>query len=139
MFIIVCSSTDRGSVRIACAGPLETQAKMTELADARVGKVRAFDAAGNRLFPEELASLAEASRRQRATDLPREAVNVLVAESLCGSDLDVDCAGLSLHDLSQLAASLRPGAWLTVRDSDTLPPIARASIASLMPGQVRFA
>lgn len=61
MFIIVCASTPRSSVRIGCAGPQEAQLKMAELEAAAIGKVRAFDDSGNRITPEDLAAMLEAS------------------------------------------------------------------------------
>ena len=109
---------------------------MLELEETGIGKVRAFDAAGNRILIEQLANMARASGvtpRQDAT-----AVKVLVAETLCGSDMDIDASAFSLHDITQLAAALRPGASLTIRNSGALSPLEQASISSVMPGQVRF-
>ena len=137
MFFIVCASTSRSSVRVGCAGPLEAWAKMLELEESGIGKVRAFDAAGNRVMAEQLAALANAAAEAPSRQTP-VAVRALVAETLCGSDMDVDARALSLHDVTQLAAALRPGAVLKVRNSGTLSPIEQASIASVMPGQVHF-
>ncbi len=61
MFIIVCASTPNSSVRIGCASPQEAQAKMVELEDAAIGKVRAFDDSGKRITTEELAAMLETS------------------------------------------------------------------------------
>jgi hypothetical protein len=65
-------------------------------------------------------------------------VKGLLAKALSGADIDVDGIGLSLHDITQLAAALRPGASLTVRNSDSLSPIEQTSVWTVMPGQVRF-
>jgi hypothetical protein len=65
-------------------------------------------------------------------------VRALLAKALSGADIDVDGIDLSLHDITQLAAALRPGASLTVRNSDSLSPIEQTSIWTVMPGQVRF-
>ncbi|WP_158808234.1 hypothetical protein [Beijerinckia sp. L45] len=66
-------------------------------------------------------------------------VRGLLAKALSGADIDVDGIDFSLHDITQLAAALRPGASLTVRNSDSLSPIEQTSIWTVMPGQVRFA
>ncbi len=63
----------------------------------------------------------------------------LLARALSGADLDLDGVLFSLHDITQLAAALRPGASLTVRNSECLTPIEQTSIWTVMPGQVRFA
>ena len=60
MFFIVCASTSTSSVRVGCAGPAEAQAKMLELQETGIGKVRIFDDAGKRITPEELTTLVEA-------------------------------------------------------------------------------
>lgn len=60
MFYIVCASTAQSSVRVGCADAVEAQAKVAELEETGVGKVRIFDDAGHRISPEELASLVEA-------------------------------------------------------------------------------
>ena len=65
-------------------------------------------------------------------------VRGLLAKALSGADIDVDGIDFSLHDITQLAAALRPGASLTVRNSDSLSPIEQTSIWTVMPGQVRF-
>ena len=65
-------------------------------------------------------------------------VRGLLAKALSGADIDVDGIDFSLHDITQLAAALRPGATLTVRNSDSLSPIEQTSIWTVMPGQVRF-
>ena len=65
-------------------------------------------------------------------------VRGLLARALSGADIDVDGIDFSLHDITQLAAALRPGASLTVRNSDSLSPIEQTSIWTVMPGQVRF-
>ena len=63
----------------------------------------------------------------------------LLVRALSGADIDVDGVVFSLHDITQLAAALRPGASLTVRNSECLTPIEQTSIWTVMPGQVRFA
>lgn len=63
----------------------------------------------------------------------------LLVRALSGADIDVDGVIFSLHDITQLAAALRPGASLTVRNSECLTPIEQTSIWTVMPGQVRFA
>jgi hypothetical protein len=60
MFYIVCASTEKSSVRVACAGPVEAQAKVAELEQLNIGKVRVHDHAGKRMEIEDLAALAEA-------------------------------------------------------------------------------
>ena len=61
MFIIVCASTPRSSVKIGCGTPAEARAKMQELEDAAIGKVRAFTAEGKRLSSDDLSALIAAS------------------------------------------------------------------------------
>ena len=66
MFYIVCASTPQSSVRIGCPGPIEAQAKVVELEETGVGKVRIFDDAGNRVSEEELSNLITAAAAKSA-------------------------------------------------------------------------
>jgi hypothetical protein len=69
---------------------------------------------------------------------PQHKTNGRLADALRGADIDVDVVELSLHDITQLAAALHPGASLTVRSSSLLSPHEQASISTVAPGQVRF-
>ncbi len=82
------------------------------------------------------AILAEA---EEALDPAEFTTRDLLVRALSGADIDVDGVAFSLHDITQLAAALRPGASLTVRNSEGLTPIEQTSIWTIMPGQVRFA
>ncbi len=62
----------------------------------------------------------------------------LLVRALSGADIEVDGMVLGLHEITQLAAALRPGASLTVRNSECLTPLEQTSIWTVMPGQVRF-
>ena len=63
----------------------------------------------------------------------------LLVRALSGADIEIDGMVLGLHEITQLAAALRPGASLTVRNSECLTPLEQTSIWTVMPGQVRFA
>ena len=71
MFIIVCASTPRSSLRVGCASPQEAQAKMAELEAAAIGKVRAFDDSGKRITPGELAAMLKPDADDDAAARPQ--------------------------------------------------------------------
>ena len=75
-------------------------------------------------------------------DADRDAVvptaKELVGRALRGESIAIAAVEFSLHDVTQIATALQPGASLTVYDSESLSPIEQASISSAMPGQVRF-
>lgn len=61
-----------------------------------------------------------------------------LAAALSGADIAANVLELGLHDLTQLAAALRPGATFIVYNSALLSPIEQASIFSAAAGDVRF-
>ena len=75
MFYIVCVSTERSSVRIGCANPSEAQAKVVELEETGIGKVRVFDDAGKRIDKDELLNLA--LNTPASSDRPSETTHPL--------------------------------------------------------------
>ena len=62
----------------------------------------------------------------------------LLRRALAGEDLNIDSTSYSLHDLTQLAVALQPGADLAIRHAATMTPIERASIATVGKGRVLF-
>ena len=62
----------------------------------------------------------------------------LMRRALAGENLNIDSASYSLHDLTQLAVALQPGADLAIRHAATMTPIERASIATVGKGRVLF-
>ena len=59
MFYLVCASTERSSVRVGCQDLKAAQLKVAELEDTKIGKVRVFDDAGNRISLDELHAPGE--------------------------------------------------------------------------------
>lgn len=62
----------------------------------------------------------------------------LLRRALAGEDINIDSASYSLHDLTQLAVALQPGADLAIRHASSMTPIERASIATVGKGRVLF-
>ena len=62
----------------------------------------------------------------------------LVGRVLLGESIEIAAAEFNLHDMTQIATALQPGASVTVHNSESLSPIEQASISSVMLGQVRF-
>ena len=62
----------------------------------------------------------------------------LVLRALTGRDVEVSGLTYSLHDLTQIALALRPPAALSIRDTASMTPLERASIATVGAGKVFF-
>jgi hypothetical protein len=62
----------------------------------------------------------------------------LLRRALAGEHLHIDGTSYSLHDLTQLAVALQPGADLAIRHAASMSPIERASIATAGKGRVLF-
>ena len=62
----------------------------------------------------------------------------VLRRALAGEDLNVDSMSYSLHDLTQIAVALQPGADLAIRHASSMTPIERASIATVGKGRVLF-
>ena len=62
----------------------------------------------------------------------------MLRHALAGGSMTLDRHAFSLHDLTQLALALQPGATLAIRDADLMTPIERASIATVGRGHVVF-
>ncbi len=62
----------------------------------------------------------------------------LIATALLDRSLSADAVLFNLHELTQLAAVLRPGRTMTVKSSQRLSPIEQAAIATAALGQVQF-
>jgi hypothetical protein len=65
-------------------------------------------------------------------------MTVGLKQALSGADVVADAMTLGLHDLTQLAAAVRPNAKLIVVNSDFLSPLERACVATANPGHVVF-
>lgn len=68
---------------------------------------------------------------------PNETRNLL-RRALAGDDLAVDSRQHSLHELTQMAVALQPGADLAIRNAAFMTPIERASISTVGRGRVLF-
>jgi len=62
----------------------------------------------------------------------------LLRRALGGDSLTLDREYYSLHDLTQIALALQPGAQLAIRRADLMTPIERASIATVGRGRIIF-
>lgn len=63
----------------------------------------------------------------------------LLRQALAGHDLSLDSTAYTLHDLTQIAVALQPGAGLSIRNAALMSPIERASIATASgKGRVMF-
>lgn len=62
----------------------------------------------------------------------------LIAAAIYGADVAADAAHHRLHDLTQIAAVLRPERTLSVANGHLLTPIEQASIATAATGKVLF-
>ena len=62
----------------------------------------------------------------------------LLRRALAGESFLLDRAVCTLHDLTQIALALRPGANLAIRHSDLMTPIEKSSIATVARGRVVF-
>jgi hypothetical protein len=62
----------------------------------------------------------------------------LMRRALAGENLNIDGLAYSLHDLTQIAVSVQPGADLAIRHAATMTPIERASLATVGKGRVLF-
>ncbi len=70
---------------------------------------------------------------QRRPDVP-----ALLRRAFAGDDLTLDRDDYSLHELTQIALAMRPGAGLAVTRAATMSPLERASVASVGAGRVVF-
>ena len=59
-------------------------------------------------------------------------------QALAGENLALDSLTCSLHDLTQIAVALQPGADLAIRNASLMTPLERASIQSVGKGRVLF-
>ena len=66
-------------------------------------------------------------------------VRALLRRAFAGESLALDRDVHSLHELTQVALALKPGATLTICHAAFMAPIERASIASVGRGRVVFA
>ncbi len=62
----------------------------------------------------------------------------LLVLALSGMNVTADAQHFNLHEMTQLAAALRPGAELTVLNSLLMSPIGKDSVATAKPKQVTF-
>ena len=62
----------------------------------------------------------------------------LLRRALEGESFLLDRANCTLHDLTQIAVVLHPGADLAIRHSDLMTPIEKSSIATVARGRVVF-
>ncbi len=67
-----------------------------------------------------------------------ENTTMLLRRAFAGESFTLDSDRYSLHDLTQVALSLRPDANLAIRHADHMSPIERASIESAGDGRVIF-
>ena len=72
-------------------------------------------------------------RMQQIDDTKR-----LMWRALAGESLSIDSMCYSLHDMTQLAVALQPGADIAIRHASTMTPIERASISTVGKGRVLF-
>lgn len=63
----------------------------------------------------------------------------MLKRALDGESFVVDREHYTLHDMTQIALALKPGAHLTIVHSALMSPIERASIASVGQGRIVFA
>ncbi len=64
--------------------------------------------------------------------------NELLRRALDGESFLLDRAVCTLHDLTQIAAVLHPGADLAIRHSELMTPIEKSSIATVARGRIVF-
>ena len=57
---------------------------------------------------------------------------------IAGESVTLDRDRFTLHELTQVAVTLRPEAQLAIRHADTMSPIEQASIACVGRGRVVF-
>ena len=62
----------------------------------------------------------------------------LLRRALDGESFLLDRAVCTLHDLTQVAAMLHPGADLAIRHSELMTPIEKSSIATVARGRIVF-
>jgi hypothetical protein len=62
----------------------------------------------------------------------------LLRRALAGESLAVDSEAHSLHELTQIAVALQPGANMAVRNADRMSPIEKASIETASKGRIVF-
>ncbi len=65
-------------------------------------------------------------------------VRHMLRHALAGGSMTIDRPAYSLHDLTQLALALQPGATLSIRHAEIMTPLERASIATVGQGRVVF-
>jgi hypothetical protein len=61
-----------------------------------------------------------------------------MAAAILGRDVAAEAGVFSLHELTQIAALVRPGRTMTVKNADSLSAIERAGIQTACPGSVSF-
>ena len=84
------------------------------------------------------AERSAAGRAARGGALRDGEVLSLMRRALAGESLTLDRDDHSLHDLTQVALALMPGAALSIRHAAFMTPLERASIASVGRGRVVF-
>ncbi len=62
----------------------------------------------------------------------------MLRRAIAGESLIVDREHYSLHDLTQIAIALQPGAHMAIRNADLMSPIERASVETASTGRVVF-
>lgn len=70
-------------------------------------------------------------------DMPNDK-KTLLRRALAGENLALDSSAYTLHDLTQIAVALQPGAGLSIRNTSMMTPIERASISTVGKGRVMF-
>jgi hypothetical protein len=70
--------------------------------------------------------------------MERTSARALTAVALSGLSLELNAKDYSLLALTQVAAALRPGSSLTVRESRLLSPLERACISAVTINAVYF-
>lgn len=65
-------------------------------------------------------------------------IKPLLRRAIAGENLALDSLDHSLHDMTQIAVALQPGADLAIRNASIMTPIERASIACVGKGRVLF-
>ena len=67
-----------------------------------------------------------------------EDTKTMLRRAFAGESLIVDRDEHSLHDLTQIAVALQPGAHMAIRNAQLMSPIERASIESASGGRIVF-
>jgi hypothetical protein len=79
---------------------------------------------------------SEGAAMQTATDTLD--TKDLLRRALLGESFTLDRAAYALHDLTQIALALHPGANLAIQNADLMTPIEKASIATVGRGRIVF-